>query len=254
MRLARLITVCGLAAAAVISQTQEQVAPSIGANEIVQRLVRKNEQRARDLKHYSGMRQYQLDYHGFPSKLSASMTVLATYDAPGQKEFKVISQSGSVILRDKVLSRLLKTEKEASDDTNRKRTLVDPENYTFKLVGVEDLAGRPSYVLEVEPRVKSKFLYRGKIWVDAADFAIAKIQAQPAVNPSFWTRESDIDHTYAKVGEFWLPARNKTVSRILFGGTATLTIDYTAYDVATANPAHPILSSGSDSPAAQSAP
>lgn len=232
VRLARLILSCGLFASAIVSQAQAQVSPPITTSEIVQRLVLRNQQRALTLKHYSGMRHYQLDYHGFPSKLSASMTVVATYDAPGRKEFQIVSQSGSALLRDSVFSKLLKTEKEASDDINRQHTLVDPENYNFKLVGLEDLAGRPAYVLEVDPRFKSKFLYRGKIWVDATDFAVAKILARPAVNPSFWTKQSDIDHTYAKVGEFWLPARNKTVSRILFGGTATLTIDYSAYDVA----------------------
>ena len=124
--------------------------------EIVQRLVLRNQQRALDLKHYSGMRHYQLDYHGFPSKLSASMTVVATYDAPGRKEFQIVSQSGSALLRDSVFSKLLKTEKEASDDINRQHTLVDPENYNFKLVGLEDLAGRPAYVLEVEPQIQEQ--------------------------------------------------------------------------------------------------
>ena len=53
----------------------------------------------------------------------------------------------------------------------------------------------------------NKYLYR-KNWVDAADFAISQIEAEPAKNPSFWIKKTEIHHRYGKLGEFWLPLRN----------------------------------------------
>ena len=34
-----------------------------------------------------------------------------------------------------------------------------------------------------------------------------------------------------KVGDFWLPARNRSISTIRLGGRAELTIDYNDYEI-----------------------
>ncbi len=92
-------------------------------------------------------------------------------------------------------------------------------------------------MLNVEPKVESQFLYRGKIWVDGHDFAVTRIEAQPARNPSFWTTKSMIHHTYQQVdNEFYLPKENKTVTNVRLGGVATLTIEYQSYQVTAAKP------------------
>ena len=87
------------------------------------------------------------------------------------------------------------------------------------------------YILQVEPRTKDKFLYRGRIWVDATDFAVVRLEARPAKNPSFWTRNTDIVQVYTKVSDFWLPAPNRSVSTIRIGGLAELSIEYKDYAV-----------------------
>jgi hypothetical protein len=38
--------------------------------------------------------------------------------------------------------------------------------------------------------------------VDGIDFAVTHIEAEPAQNPSFWTKKSEIHHEYKKVGAF----------------------------------------------------
>jgi len=67
--------------------------------------------------------------------------------------------------------------------------------------------------------------------VDAEDFAVVRLKAEPTKNPSFWTRKADIDEVYTKVSEFWLPARNHSVTAIRLGGHADLTIEYTNYEI-----------------------
>jgi hypothetical protein len=84
-------------------------------------------------------------------------------------------------------------------------------------------------VLAVNPKTPSKYVYRGRIWVDATDFAVTRIDAEPAQSPSFWTKENRIHHEYMKVQDFWLPRRNESVSYIRLGGHATLTIEYNNY-------------------------
>jgi hypothetical protein len=40
-----------------------------------------------------------------------------------------------------------------------------------------------AYTLSVQPKIPSKFLYRGRIWVNEKDFAVCRIEAEPAQNP-----------------------------------------------------------------------
>jgi outer membrane lipoprotein-sorting protein len=203
----------------------------LNANEIVRRMVQRNHERARDLQSFTGYRRYHLDYRGFPSQRSAELNVEMFYRAPGEKQFRTISESGSKLIIDRVFKKLLESERDAGDRVNQQRTALTPENYEFLLIGRGVIAGRNQYILSVTPRSENKYLYRGKIWVDADDFAVTQITAQPGRNPSFWTVHTEIQHVYVKIGEFWLPSRNTTVTKVRLGGTATLTIDYFNYKI-----------------------
>jgi hypothetical protein len=207
--------------------------PTLEADQVVQRLMEKNQERADSLQHYIGKRTYHLEYRGFPASADAIMEVEVNFDAPASKRFTVLNASGSKLIQNRVFHRLMESEEQAGDSSNRKHTELGPANYTFSLAGTDGT----NYVLNVEPKEDSRFLYRGKIWVDAHDFAVTRIEAQPAKNPSFWTTKSVIHHTYQKVDNgFYLPKENKTVTSVRLGGVATLTIEYQSYQVTAAKP------------------
>jgi len=203
----------------------------LSVDQVVNNLVRKDEERAQALRHYESIRVYRLSYRGFPGDRDAEMTVKATYDSPSTKNFRVISQAGSKLIVDRVFKRLLESEKEAAEPEMHVRNLLNRANYDIALVGYEPSDKGSQYVLAVYPKTKSKYLYRGKVWVDGTDFAVTRIDAEPAQNPSFWTKKSEIHHEYIKVQDFWLPRRNESVSYIRLGGRATLTIEYDNYSV-----------------------
>jgi hypothetical protein len=204
---------------------------ALSANEVVDNLVRKNEERAQALAHSEAIRVYHLVYHGFPGDREAEMTVQATYDKPSAKEFKVISQSGSKLIQDRVFKKLLEGEKEASQPAISARSQLNRDNYEFELVGYEPSETSGLYVLRVTPKSKTKYVFAGKVWIDGTDFAVIRIEAEPAQNPSFWTKKSEIHHEYRKIDGFWLPVRNESVSYVRLGGRATLTIEYKDYRV-----------------------
>src|SRR5580658_7491499 len=211
----------------------EAALPPLSSEQVVQHLMEKNGERAAALQHYVGKRNYRLEYHGFPASAEATMEVEVNFDAPASKHFTIVSATGSKLIQTRVFHRLLESEEQAGDVSNRKQTELGSENYTFSLAGTEGT----NYVLNVEPKVESKFLYRGKIWVDGHDFAVTRIEAQPAKSPSFWTTKSEIHHTYQKVDNgFYLPKENRTITSVRLGGTATLTIEYQSYEVTAAQP------------------
>jgi len=206
-------------------------ASSLNVAEIVAQMELRNESRAAALQGYTARRVYHLNYHGLPKNIDAELTVEACYRAPSTKEFTVISQSGSKVVVDKVLKRLLKEEQEAQNSENQQQTALTPRNYDFELAGEEKTEEGRFYILKVQPKGRNKFLYRGEIWVDANDFAIRRVEAEPAQNPSILISHAQIEQIYARFGSFWLPVRNQSTSKVRLGGTATLVIEYENYDV-----------------------
>jgi outer membrane lipoprotein-sorting protein len=206
-------------------------ANGITAKQIVTRMTENNRKRKQELQSYTGQREYHLLYTGFPGKREADLVVEVKYEAPTRKEFRVISESGSQWMINRVFKRLLETEKEAADEKNQERTALTEDNYEFELLGQEVADGRPSYVLRVEPKTANKLLYRGKIWVDATDYALSKIEGEPAKLPSFWISKTIVHHSYRKIGDFWLPARNESNTEVRLGGHAILSIQYRDYKV-----------------------
>jgi hypothetical protein len=213
--------------------------PLLSTDVIVQKLMAANAQRSEALRGYSGKRVYHLDYHGLFGSHDAGMQVEATYAAPNRKDFKIISESGSKLLINHVLLKLLSSEQEAQEEQNRKDLEISPKNYDFSLVGTEHTPTGDFYVLAVKPKGPSRYLYQGKMWVDAKDFAVARMQGEPARNPSLWVSHTAVEYRWTKIGQFWLPVQNKSETQVRMGGKAVLTIDYTDYQVTGVNQAGP---------------
>lgn len=200
----------------------------LGASEVVDRLIARNVVTAATLAGHTSTRHYHLEFHGVDS-LVADVVVRASYRAPDHKDFRIQSESGSGLLQKRVLKQVMKSELEASQLSNRAEIALTPQNYAFRLLGCEQVDGRGSYVLEAMPRHVHKFLIKGRIYVDDQDFAVIRVRAEPAKNPSWWTVRNEIEQTYIKVGEFWLPDRITTNTTVRFLGRAFLTIDYGEY-------------------------
>jgi hypothetical protein len=205
-----------------------QPTPSTGV--IVQNLMAANARRSAALRAYQSKRVYKLEYSGiFGGR--AEMQVEATYRAPNEKNFKVVSQSGSKLLIREVLMKLLQSEREAQEERNRKTLEISPANYDFNLESTQHTPEGDFYVLSVKPRSKNKYIYKGRIWVDARDFAVARMEGSPATNPSFWVKNVELKYQWANVGGFWLPVRTDTVTSVRMGGKAVLNITYSDYQI-----------------------
>lgn len=224
-----LIAVLSIAAPAAQARDRNP-SPALGLNEaqIVAGIRDRNRIQNQTLMRYSALRTYSVVYHGMGT-ITARMQVEVTYDAAQGKSFRIVSQSGAVLLRDAVLKRAVDSEKEASKQ--KEATALTPANYRFRLTGNGVVNGRRVYILDVKPVKPEKFLYRGTIWVDAASFGVVKIEAAPAKSPSIWISHSTISVTDELTDGFWLPQQTQSQTMVRLGGRATLTIDYGHYRI-----------------------
>ena len=226
----RLVSAGVLMLAAAWGKAQETAAApiSLSVHEVVAQVQLRAQAQTLELRRYRAVRHYQVDYRS----LSARMDAEVSYDAVEGKSFRIVSQSGSNLLCDKVLKKAVDSEKEASQD--KASTALNDTNYRFSLLGTDTVNGRPAYMLHEEPLREGKFLSRGKIWIDAEDFAVVKMETEPAKSPSFWISRTSINSSSVKTDGFWLPGKTRSETKVRIGGTAVLTIDYGTYQVVAA--------------------
>ncbi len=203
------------------------------ATEIVTRMGSRDLQRQVSIEGYAGMRRYVLDNQHLHKR--AEMLVQVQGDPDGTKHFEVVSEEGWKAAHKHVLRKMLESESETSHPEARPKTRINPENYDFKMAGTEVIDGRTAYVLEVSPKRKEKYLFRGRIWVDAEDYALARAEGQPAKNPSFWTKSTHFVQIYHKSGPLWFPRSTQSVTEAHIFGTTDVNIEYFDYAPKTAH-------------------
>jgi hypothetical protein len=225
MKVAIVLLVSSISLLAVQPASDAVVIPSASA--VVAHLMERDAERQAALSGYTATRRYTLDN----KNRHASMVVHLSVDSDGSKNFAILDESGSGAVRKHVFRRILEEESVASNPKLRGQSQISPENYWFESPGVEMVNDRRAWVIDLKPRKESKYLIAGRIWVDAEDYALVRVEGKPARNPSFWTRSVHLVHEYERDGPFWFPAfdRSQTDARIF--GRADLSIEYFGYAV-----------------------
>jgi len=196
-------------------------------DQVIARMIERDRALQSNLDGYTARRRYVLENERHHKR--AEMLVRVKCVQEGSKEFEIVSSAGWGIARNHVFPRLLAAETDASQPDSRERSRIIPENYSFQMAGTEVVNDRPAYVIAVTPKTSNKYLMKGKIWVDAEEYAIVRIEGQPAKNPSFWIKSVHFVHTYAKQGPFWLPLADESVTDVRILGATDLKIDYFGY-------------------------
>lgn len=176
---------------------------------------------------YTGSREYLLDNRGFNKR--GEMLVNVNCDRNGLKHFEVVSEDGWKSANKRVLRQMIATEADNSRPDTRPKTRITAENYTFRIIETTPLAGRMAYVIEATPKRDDKTLFRGRIWVDAEDYALARVEGEPAKNLSFWTRKVRFVQEYQKAGPFWFPVQTTSVTDARVFGETDVKIRYFDY-------------------------
>ena len=97
------------------------------------------------------------------------------------------------------------------------------------MVGTDYVKERPAYVISITPKTPNKYLTQGRIWIDADEYAIVRIEGKPAKNPSFWIKSVHFVHNYEKRGSFWFPVSDRSVTDARIFGSTEVTIEYFDY-------------------------
>jgi outer membrane lipoprotein-sorting protein len=201
----------------------------LSADEIVARMTERDQARRASLGSYTWTSQYVLDN----KERHAEMTVRWTRQSDGTKRFEIVSEKGDGCVRDHVFHKLLESEVEASQPSLQERNRLNTKNYLFQFQGMEPINGHLAYVLEIQPKNEAKYLTKGRIWVNAEDYAVVQMEGSPSKKPSFWINSVSFVQTFEKTGDFWLASSNRSVTETKVFGKAEMTIKHFDYSLPT---------------------
>jgi len=233
-----------LAMAVVAEQVQGQTGPEsqpelpttlqplradVNGDQIIARLDAHNEMRKSALRDYTDLRTYQvIDLKG---RVHAEEIGEMEFHAPEKKTFVVTFESGSGLIRRMALNPLISSEIEAAAGKEHHDSAISSANYSLDLLGEQQVGPRHCFVAQAVPKRKDKYLFEGKLWIDADDYAVVRIEGHPAKKLSFWIERADFVRQYQKIGGFWLPEQDQTFVHVRLYGTKVLNIKHQNYVV-----------------------
>jgi hypothetical protein len=207
----------------------EPLQPGVAEDQIFAELLAHNETRNAALLEYTALRTYQVtDLKG---RVHAEETGRMEYRAPDKKTFVVTSEEGSGLIRRMALDPLIASEIAAAGGKQHHDSSITPANYTFELLGEQQVGPDRCFVAQAIPKRRDKYLFEGKIWIDVQDYAVVRIEGHPAKKLSFWIERADFVRQYQKIDGFWLPQRDETFVQVRLYGKRVLTIDHQDYVV-----------------------
>jgi hypothetical protein len=163
----------------------------------------------------------------------AEMTVKTEYLPETGKNYTILSQSGSAIIRHLVLGAILDAEKSINLPGNREQSWLTSANYQMQLKpgGVQRLDGRECVALTIIPKRKAPNMIEGTLWVDAGDGSIVRIEGLASRSPSVFTGPAQVMRQYVNVNGFAMATHARAVSNSFMFGRTTVTIDYRDYQI-----------------------
>ena len=209
----------------------EPLRPGVTENQVLAELAAHNEERKAALHDYTVRRTYQvIDLKG---KVHAEEIGRMEFFSPDNKSFTVTSESGSGLVRHMALNPLINSEIEAAAGKEHHDSAISTDNYSLNLLGEQQLGPYRCFVAEAVPKRKAKYLFEGRVWIDANDYSVVRIEGHPATKLSFWIQRADFVRQYQKIDGFWLPERDETLVHVRLYGKKILKIEHRNYVVNT---------------------
>jgi hypothetical protein len=208
-------------------------AQQLDASSVIQHIDASVKARLDNIAGYTDIEHYAVYRNNDETHPAAEMTVKTDYHKATGKNYTILSQSGSAVIRNLVLGTILDNEKKLNLPGNREGAWITSANYEMKLEGdgIQHLAGKDCLVLALTPKRKTPYLIEGTLWVDAKDYSIVQIQGTSSKSSSMLTGRTQMMRQYAIVSGFSQATHARAVSNSSLFGRTIVKIDYDDYRV-----------------------
>lgn len=212
-----------------------QASSSLSDAEIIQRIDAAVHARTSNVAAYTVQELYSI-YRNGETTPSAQVTVKTNYTRANGKEYTPISQTGSALMRNVVVDKVLGNEKEMAKAANRESVALTSANYEMRpepgtVQQNVEFNGKPCIIVDLKARRKISYLFNGKGWFDANDFTLVHIEGNPAASPSFFAGQTAGIRDYTKIEGFSMAHHAEMRSHSFLFGDTLMKIDYSNYQI-----------------------
>lgn len=141
----------------------------------------------------------------------------------GRFGYQVIEESGSALIRDRVLRAALDAEQKITNEHEGFRGALSEANYDFEAaLG----SGATLVPITLRPKRRDALLLQGEVLVTEHDGDLVLVRGRLVKRPSFWTRRVDVLREYGRVEGVRVPLRMESVASVLVVGTSRFSMTY----------------------------
>ena len=131
--------------------------------------------------------------------------------------------SGDSTIKKEVIARFIQTEQEQTDNS---KMAITPDNYKFKLKGIEAKGTQMVYVFHLTPRKKLAHLFKGELWIDTATYLPVHEAGTFVKSPSVFLTKVQFVRDYEVLNGYAVPKHVESQAETRFWGPAQVTIHY----------------------------
>jgi hypothetical protein len=208
------------------SQTAASSSTAVGgsvavASSTLDRYFAEYDQVLQSLVSYRAVRRLSVVARG--GKMKASLTARTTLDPVNGFQFEVLEESGSGMLRSRVLHGALEAERDAKRREKGAHGALMPANYDFD---AGELTPEGLLRVGIHPKRRDSLLMEGSILLTSQAADLVRLEGLLVKRPSFWTRKVLIVRDYARINGVRVPIAMGSTADILFAGQSTFTMEY----------------------------
>jgi hypothetical protein len=174
------------------------------------------------LKAYRARRHLEASSRG--GKMKAQLDAQTTLLPDGAFSFEVLNESGSNLLRQRILRAALLEEQDNHNSAKLADSDFTRENYDFLVQ--ESTRDGDLVRISLAPRRKSQLLIDGAAFVRRDDADLVRIQGVLSKRPSFWTRKVEITRHYARIDGVRVPIEVRLDADVLLVGDSAFDMTY----------------------------
>lgn len=218
---------------AILLVPSPSVSQLLDAAAIIARVNAANQARVDNVLGFTDVEYYKV-FRGKDDKTpAAEMSVRVTYRKGVGKDYQILSQSGSPIIRKFGLESLLENEKDLNDPAKVQFSWFTSTNYEMQLKPGEtqQIDGRTCIALDITTRHKAPNMIDGTLWVDPRDGTIAEVDGIASKSPNVFAGTTHMTRLYTNINGYAMAAHARAESNSMFFGRTLVTIDYTDYSL-----------------------
>lgn len=170
---------------------------------------------------YRAFRTLEAETRG--GRMRARLTAWTSLDPVSGFQYSIVEESGSGLVRQKVLRAALEAERTLKKVDEAARGALTADNYTF---GAGEAADDGLTRVDIRPRRRDTMLIKGSILLTESDGDLARVEGLLVKRPSFWTREVQVVRRYARIDGVRVPVSMESTARVLITGRSTFSMSY----------------------------